>query len=137
MPDCSPCRVLHEQGGIVTDMVGEYNPNKRDPSATMMRIATLDWETEKLDEGCRMLDEGIGLKQAARRVRSVHCLLLRPRPSALIVDMCARSPLTARAACIERRSCAQAGVLAGDLKEYWQTHGAEARDDDDDDDYEY
>jgi hypothetical protein len=63
-----PRRHLHQQGGIVTDMVGKYDPNERDPSMTMLRIATRDWDTAKLEAGCKLLNEGIGLNKAARQV---------------------------------------------------------------------
>jgi hypothetical protein len=47
----------------------------------MLRIANKEWNEARLEEGCKMLGRGIGLKIAAREVCS--CCLLVPHKCAL------------------------------------------------------
>jgi hypothetical protein len=66
---CATCRQLHQQRQIQElDILHEYNPNERDPSHTQLRIAAKQaWDEDKLEEGCKMLNQNIGFKTAARR----------------------------------------------------------------------
>lgn len=61
------CRSLHEHEQVA-DMVGHYNPNVADPSRAMMNVAVREWDSDKLDHGCQLLQSGMGLKVAAREV---------------------------------------------------------------------
>ena len=70
------CRQLHQQSGL-DEVFGEYNPEERDPSASMLRIEGRRWDEAKLERGCQMMSEGIGLKVAARDVRSMSLVCLR------------------------------------------------------------
>lgn len=54
----------------IKEMVGEYDPHVPDVSHAMIRIETRRFNHERLEEGARMMDQGIGLKNAARAVRS-------------------------------------------------------------------
>eukprot|EP00892_Ulva_mutabilis_P005063 jgi/Ulvmu1/2929/UM149_0008.1 len=56
---------LHQQAGIA-DMVGEYDPERPDPSHAMIRVAARKWNSEKLEYGCKLLQRGVGVKIAAR-----------------------------------------------------------------------
>jgi hypothetical protein len=70
------CRQLHAASADVAEMVGEYNPHERDPSASMLRIAGRGWNEENLERGCEMLNRGIGLKTAAKDVRRCRAVIL-------------------------------------------------------------
>jgi hypothetical protein len=62
------CRKLHKQQKIQDlDILHEYNPEIRDPSHTQLRIATKQaWDEDRLEYGCKLLNEGKGQKVAAR-----------------------------------------------------------------------
>jgi hypothetical protein len=77
------CRQIHSQGGTVTQMIGAYNPNERDPSHSMLRIATREWDTDRLEEGCRLVEQGMSERLAARQV----CLCLGSRNSGSAISM--------------------------------------------------
>ena len=68
-PAVLACREMHAHKDI-KEMVGEYDPRVPDVSHAMIRIETRRFNHERLEEGARMMDQGIGLKNAARAVRS-------------------------------------------------------------------
>lgn len=62
------CRQLHNQKQIQDlGILHDYNPQEKDPSHTQLRIAAKQaWDEDKLEIGCKLLNEGKGQKFAAR-----------------------------------------------------------------------
>lgn len=88
--NCRHCRALHQQEGIA-EMVGQYNPDKVDPSAAMMNLAVRGWDSKKLDYGCKLLQEGYGQKAAAREVCCWRLLFMAVHGLACGVNLPKRS----------------------------------------------
>lgn len=59
-------------------MLGAYDPETRDPSNTQLRIAAKQvWDEDKLEHGCRLLNEGVGKDRAARIAQVLKADLMK------------------------------------------------------------
>lgn len=63
-----PCRELHAQDDV-KHLFNDYKPDVRDPSNTMIRIATRDFDPDRMRRACKLMDSGVGLQRAAKEVR--------------------------------------------------------------------
>lgn len=67
------CRELHAQEDV-KHLFSDYKPDVRDPSNTMIRIATRDFDPERMKRACKLMDRNWGLQRAAKEVRNISSI---------------------------------------------------------------
>jgi hypothetical protein len=64
------CREMFENDRFLAERIGEYDPNAPDVADAQLSVMRREWDDERLKHGCDLLSQGIGLKNAARKVCS-------------------------------------------------------------------